>query len=582
MWHHADMTKQQKRRVVGYARLSKGDDLQTQLEDIQQLALQRGLGELAPEDIYTDESISAAELHGRQAKGRPGFDRLMAAVRRDEISHILVRATDRLIRGRRQRVDVYEALARHSVSLLVLKGVDVRLDSASGRLVAGVLAEVAAHEVEIQSERTQRALRRRLEEGLPPTSGRVFGYTPDGMTLVDDEAAAVRGAFAALLAGGSLTGIARQLNATGLLTRGGKAHTAGTTRGMLRNLRYAAVREDADGKAWPLVSPRIVDEDAVRAARAVLADPARRSSASNASRWALSSIGDCGACGASKVTSGSRGKAKNTGEPVPIYRCPGCRKLGRSAQPVDDYLRALVAAVIERDADELMTPAAEDPAVAAARDAVTTGRQRLEDLAQLVADGVLDPQGYARAVGTVNERVRAAQGVLEGHYRDAVLVGVTDAADVRAAVDALPLDRFRRVLEVLFESVTLLPAAGFPKTLGFQPDSVAVVLRNGKARPVMPGETVTLTLTPATARDLAEALRSGGWPVTLRRGGRVLVPATAVPAARQVAEDADLYGLTYPLDPASAVRAAVRTFVDTAPELTEQQRDAVRAALAAP
>jgi hypothetical protein len=159
---------------------------------------------------------------------------------------------------------------------------------------------------------------------------------------------------------------------------------------------------------------------------------------------------------------------------------------------------------------------------------------------------------------------------------------VTDAADVRAAVDALPLDRFRRVLEVLFESVTLLPAAGFPKTLGFQPDSVAVVLRNGKARPVMPGETVTLTLTPATARDLAEALRSGGWPVTLRRGGRVLVPATAVPAARQVAEDADLYGLTYPLDPASAVRAAVRTFVDTAPELTEQQRDAVRAALAAP
>lgn len=566
------------RRVVGYVRKSKGDDLRTQIEDVQLLARQRGL-KLA--HIYQDESISAAELHGRRAKGRPGFEALMAAVRRGEISHILVRATDRLIRGRRQRVDVYEALAAHGVSLLVLKGHDVDLTSAAGRLAAGILAEVAAHEVEIQSERTQRALRRRREEGLAPTSGRPFGWTDSTcMTVVPEEAQAVRDTFAYVLSSkGSLSGAARMLNRRGLLTRGGKPFTPGVVRHMVQNLRYAAVTEDGDGKVWPGGWKRIVDEDQVRACRALLADPERRSSTSNASRWALSSIGDCGHCGG-KVTSGSRGRSKGSDEPTPIYRCPSCRKLGRSAQPVDDYLRALVAAVVERDADELMAPTAEDPAVQDARDAVAAGRLRLEQLADLVADGALDPAAYASAVARVNERVRAAQDVLDSHYQDAALAGVVDADDVRAAVDALPLDRFRHVLGVLFESITLLPAAGLPKTLGFQPSSVRVVLRSGKAKPFVPGETVTLELGAAVARDLADALRSGGWPVTVKRGGRVVVPADAVQVAQQVADDAERYGLTYPLDPQSAVAEAVRSFAAAAPELDAATKDAVRAALA--
>lgn len=565
------------RRVVGYVRLSKGDDLATQVEDVQLLARQRGL-KLA--HIYRDESISAAELPGHRARQRPDFNALMAAVRRGEISHILVRATDRLIRSRRERVDVYEALAAHSVSLLVLKGVDVDLQSASGRLAAGILAEVAAHEVEIQSERTRRALQYRREQGLPPTAGRTFGFTADGLGLVEREAAAVRDTFAYVLGSGSLTGAARRLNEAGFVTRGGKPFTAGVVRHMVQNLRYAALWEDPDGKVWPLTQvPRIVDEDQVRACRVLLADPERRSSSSNASRWALSSIGDCGHCGG-KVTSGSRGRSKGSDEPTPIYRCPSCRKLGRSAQPVDDYLRALVAAVVERDADDLMPGDGEDPAVQEARDTVAAGRLRLEQLADLVADGALDPAAYAAAVGRVNERQQAAQAVLDDAYQDAVLAGVVDADDVRAAVDALPLDRFRHVLDVLFESVTLLPTKHVARTLGFQPSSVRVVLRSGKAKPFVPGETVTLTLGAAVARDLADALRSGGWPVQVKRGGRVVVPADAVQVARQVADDAERYGLTYPLDPQSAVVEAVRSFVAAAPELSDEQRGALRAALA--
>jgi site-specific DNA recombinase len=560
------------RRAVGYVRLSKGDDLATQVEDVQNLAAQRGL-KLA--HTYRDESISAAELNGRRAKHRPGFEALMAAVRRGEISHILVRATDRLIRSRRERVDVYETLTAHGVSLLVLKGLDVQLDSAAGRLAAGILAEVAAAEVELQSERTRRALQHRRSQGLPPTAGRTFGFTADGLALVEREAGAVRDTFAYVLSSGSLTGAARMLNEAGFVTRGGKPFTAGVVRHMVQNLRYAALWEDQDSQVWALTQvPRIVDEDQVRACRALLADPERRSSQSNASRWALSSVGDCGACGASKVTSGSRGGGQ------PIYRCPSCRSLGRLAVPVDAYLRQLVAAVVERDADELMPGDGEDPAVKEARTVVAAGRTRLEELAQLFADGLLDTSAYAAAASRLNERQTAAQTVLDGAYQDAALAGVVDADDVRAAVDALPLDRFRHVLGVLFESITLLPTKHAPKTNGFVPSRVVAVLRSGKPKPAVDGETITLDLgSHATARDVADALRSGGWQVTLKRGGRVVVPADSLAVAQEAADDADRYGLTYPLAPDEAVRTAVLSFAANAPALTDEQKQAVRAAL---
>jgi hypothetical protein len=207
-------------------------------------------------------------------------------------------------------------------------------------------------------------------------------------------------------------------------------------------------------------------------------------------------------------------------------------------------------------------------------------RQRLEELAQLVADGLLDTSAYAAAVGRLNERQTAAQAVLDGAYQDAALAGVVDADDVRAAVDALPLDRFRHVLGVLFESITLLPTKHAPKTNGFVPSSVVAVLRSGKPKPAVEGETVTLDLgAPAVARSLADTLRSGGWPVQLRRGGRLVVPADAAAVTQQWKADWDL-GFTYDLDPQSAVAAAVRRIAAGAPELTDEQREAVRAALA--
>lgn len=100
-------------------------------------------------------------------------------------------------------------------------------------------------------------------------------------------------------------------------------------------------------------------------------------------------------------------------------------------------------------------------------------------------------------------------------------------------------------------------------------------------RPPVEGETVTLgPMDTATARDMATALRSGGWSVQVKRGGRLVVPADAVQVAQQVADDAERYGLTYDLPPDAMVTAAVSSWVAAQPELDDATKDRLRAALA--
>jgi DNA invertase Pin-like site-specific DNA recombinase len=94
------------------------------------------------------------------------------------------------------------------VSVLCVKGPELDLTTAAGRLLAGLLGEVDTFEVERMSEREQRKMRQRVERGLPPTGPRCFGYTADGAELVEDEAAEVKDCFHALLAGATLSGMA--------------------------------------------------------------------------------------------------------------------------------------------------------------------------------------------------------------------------------------------------------------------------------------------------------------------------------------------------------------------------------------
>lgn len=83
---------------------------------------------------------------------RPGWKRLEAAIDAGKVSTVVVWRLDRLGRTASGLTALFEKLAARKVNLVSVRdGVD--LQTAAGRLIANVLASVAAYENEVRSER---------------------------------------------------------------------------------------------------------------------------------------------------------------------------------------------------------------------------------------------------------------------------------------------------------------------------------------------------------------------------------------------------------------------------------------------
>ena len=88
---------------------------------------------------------------------RPGFERLMAAVRAGKVSTIVIWRLDRLGRTASGLTALFEDLRSREVNLVSLKdGLD--LATPAGRLMANFLASVAAFETEVRAERVMAGL----------------------------------------------------------------------------------------------------------------------------------------------------------------------------------------------------------------------------------------------------------------------------------------------------------------------------------------------------------------------------------------------------------------------------------------
>jgi DNA invertase Pin-like site-specific DNA recombinase len=83
---------------------------------------------------------------------RPGFNRLMADVQTGKVKTIVVWRLDRLGRTAKGLTALFDDLQARKVNLVSIKdGLD--LSTPAGRLMANVLASVAAYETEIRAER---------------------------------------------------------------------------------------------------------------------------------------------------------------------------------------------------------------------------------------------------------------------------------------------------------------------------------------------------------------------------------------------------------------------------------------------
>jgi DNA invertase Pin-like site-specific DNA recombinase len=451
------------RNPASYARISKdkaGEELgvQRQDEDADALAARHGLT-IGRRFVDNDKSAT-------YGGPRPDYAELLAAINRGEVDVVLVYAMGRLWRNRAERAAGIELFRAHGVSVLCVKGPQLDLTTAAGRMLAGVLGEFDTFEVEQLSEREQRKMLQNVQQGKPPTGRRCYGYDKTGWETVPDEAEDVRGMFGDLLAGTSLTGIATGLNKRGRPNRDGLEWTHNAIRNLLLNERYAALREyparhrksDPPGEMYPGKWPAIVTEDTWRAAKHILEADERRISPGPGRRWLLSGLALCGVCqDGTTVTSGSRGTAKTGSDTTqPIYRCRKTKHLARFAPPVDDVVeRHVIRRLSRADAAELLADG-EAPDLAELRSQALTLRGRIDSLAaEFAEDDNAHPREFRDASARLRERLAEVEAKMTHPRRARILVDLVVAEDPAAAWQGMTLDRQRAVVSELV-TVTLL------------------------------------------------------------------------------------------------------------------------------
>jgi DNA invertase Pin-like site-specific DNA recombinase len=470
-------------KAAVYLRISSdttGEELgvDRQREDCEQLCATRGWNPAH----YTDNDISA-----KVANKRPAFKQMLADIEAGQISTVVAWSLDRLTRNARDRLAMVEACREHGVTIALVQGSDMDPTTASGRMVIGVLGEVAQMEIDQKAERQIRASRQRAELGRVWTPFRLFGYTmpnPDGtgMELHPEEAAVLRAAYTAVLTGQSMMGLSREWNAQGFTTGRNKPYTPKVVRNVLLNPRNAGIKTYRGKEIGKADWPAIVDEDVYRGVAAILTDPGRVRPPTMG-RYLLSGIALCGKCGhtlSGKLT-------RNAKEPRPNYVCKECRGIGRCAADVDGWVIAHVVRYLARPDTLALTAPPKRPGQSKLRLKKQALLERHAALKVALADPDMPLEAVKEAAAEIKAKLDAINAELADANTTRIFAGVLpDEGDrnefyalpmgertpiAQARFDALTEDRQRALIDALV-TVTVLP--GQPSRGNFRTDLVVV------------------------------------------------------------------------------------------------------------
>ena len=352
---------------------------------------------------------------------RPQYDKMVAYAESKLIDGIIVWDLDRLTRQPRQIEDWCDLGEQRGFNLFTVDG-SHDLSTETGRMFARIKASVTRQEPEHKAKRQCFANEQRAKMGLPPHTGRAFGYNLDD-SVRDDEAEIVREVFNRFSAGSGLHTIARWLREEGLLNTRDKPWERFDVRYMLLNPRYIAqrwiLRTQPDGQRsreyvgagdWePLVS-----EDIFRAVGNILNDPLRRekfSQQGNARLYFGAGVFLCGECRLPLSTRYSG--VKNGGTPYRTYSCPKWH-VARKAE----HIEALVdGAVSKRLRDPIIVAAlagekSAESSVRRLRDEANGLRDKLDQITFDYAEGILTARQLKMATGLTEDKLKKVEAEL--------------------------------------------------------------------------------------------------------------------------------------------------------------------------
>jgi DNA invertase Pin-like site-specific DNA recombinase len=449
------------RRAAIYTRISldkSGERLgvQRQLEDCTALAERLGWEVV---EHFDDNDLSA--YSGRT---RPGFEGLLDALKRGEVDALICWHPDRLYRTLKDLVRLLDLAT--GVEIRTVNGGDLDLSTATGKMLATILGSVSFNESAHKSERQRRAARQKAQAGLPQWT-RAFGYL--GPTRQPDPKIAplVAEAYAAVLAGGSISDVARGWNKAEVWTVNGKPWTPQLVSQFLRKPRNAGLRDHndelvigEDGNPVKGTWAGLVDEDTWRAVRAKL--DARNRGPRAVRQHLLTGVLMCGKPGCGGSLSGNWVR-QATGRPEDgysiAYSCKACRGVSVRAEHVEPMVYKLIGGRLAMaDAVDLLKSELHDTEQAEQlRGERATLLARLDEIADERADGLLTGPQAKRATDRVGERLADIERRQQDQERVRVFDGLPlGKPEVVDAVKELSGDRLRTVIAVLVR-ITVAP-----------------------------------------------------------------------------------------------------------------------------
>ncbi|WP_237563403.1 recombinase family protein [Arthrobacter sp. H-02-3] len=439
--------------------------MQRQEQDARELAAALGWTVAA---VFTDNDLSAFS-----GKPRPQYRALLEAMDAGAVQGVICWHTDRLHRSPRELEEYIDISERRGVTTQTVKAGEIDLSTPSGRAVARTLGAWARYESEHKSERITRKKLQLAQSGSFSGGPVPFGWTLDGDTtprIVLADAAEIRKAIAATIAGESIGSIVRDLNGRGVLTRRGGAWTSTSVRNLLlrpTNAGLSAYRGEIVGAS---TFPAIISEDEWRTVCSIISDPARRSNGGARVRHLLAGLLRCGTCGAAMKTSSRAGG----GAAKFYYKCParGGGHAFQKAEPIEHLISEVVLARLDQPGvlARLNGPQDQERQHGMQSEAATL-RGRMDEAAESFAEGLIT----RKQLEAINHRVQAR---LEAIGQELAVAGrasviPSSAADnLRAWWEAAGTERQRAVIDAVL--TPFVDPVGKSAPRKFDPDRVRI------------------------------------------------------------------------------------------------------------
>lgn len=172
---------------------------------------------------------------------RPDYQNMMARIRMEEFSHLLVWKIDRISRNLRDFSDMYDELKKYNITF-ISKNEQFDTSTAMGEAMLKIILVFAELERKLTAERVFAVMMSRAEKGLWNGATVPLGYIWDDETkfpkIFEPEAKIVQYIYDLYEKLRSTTKVARQLNIEGIKTKRDGTWTARTVGAILTNPFY--------------------------------------------------------------------------------------------------------------------------------------------------------------------------------------------------------------------------------------------------------------------------------------------------------------------------------------------------------